>query len=142
MIRVTGLVAHHWALATPARSAAGVWKERRALLFALEDEGGHMGLGEAAPLPGYSRDTLEEAHASLRALLGRELPVPADAPEGAACRAALADASTTLTSPAARSALEAALLDLWARRRGIPAWQLLASSGAPERAPVSTWLPD
>ena len=142
MIRVTGLVAHHWALATPARSAAGTWKERRAILLALEDEGGHLGVGEAAPLPGYSRDTLEEAQASLRALLGSELPVPADAPEAATCRTALADASARLTSPAARSALEAALLDLWARRRGVPAWQLLASSPAAERVAVSTWLPD
>jgi o-succinylbenzoate synthase len=142
MIRVTSLVAHHWALPTPAHSAAGTWSERRALLIALEDEAGHVGLGEAAPLPGYSRDTLEEAHASLSTLLGAELRVHADAPKPTDVRAALGEASARLTSLAARSALEAALLDLWARRQGVPAWRLVAPGAAPERVPVATWLPD
>ena len=142
MIRVTGLIAHHWALPAPAESAAGTWRERQALLVGIEDEAGHVGLGEAAPLPGYSHDTLEDAHAWLRAQLGRELPAPDEVRDPATSRAALEAVAGWVPSLAARCALEAALLDLWARRQGVPAWRLLALGETPERAPVATWLPE
>lgn len=138
MIRAARLLEHAWSLPVTVGSAAGSWSERRALLFVLEDEAGHFGLGEAAPLPGFAADTLAEAHTSLAALLGRALPDP---PPGD-CAETLADASAGLASPSARSALEGALLDLWARRRGVPAHALLATVKPGARAPLSAWLPD
>jgi L-alanine-DL-glutamate epimerase-like enolase superfamily enzyme len=44
--------------------------------------------------------------------------------------------------PAARAALEAALLDLWSRQAGVPAWSLLAGDAAPSNVPLAAWLPD
>jgi len=139
VIRATGLIAHHWTLPSAARSAAGTWADRHSLLLVIEDDAGHVGLGEAAPLPGYSRDTLEQARSALRALLGVALPERAP---GVPCVRSLEDASASITSLAARSALEAALLDVWARREGLPAWSLLTSRAVPETLPVAAWLPD
>jgi o-succinylbenzoate synthase len=138
LIRATRLVEHAWTLSATVGSAAGTWSERRALLLVLEDEAGHVGLGEAAPLPGFGTDTLAAARASLAALLGRTLPEapPADRPR------MLGEISAALTSPSARSALEGALLDVWARRRGVPAYALLAAVTPGTRAPLSAWLPD
>ncbi len=95
------------------------WNERRGLLLRLSTPEG-IGVGECSPLPGYSPDSLEECEAALRALPWQSL-VAFDArlsPE-----AALARASALLPRelPAARFALESALLDLWSRTRRTPA---------------------
>jgi o-succinylbenzoate synthase len=117
------------ALSEPMASAAGRWSERRTALLVLDGGDGHFGLGEAAPLPGYSTDTLEDAVRALRTLPGAGWSLPAGAP------------------PSARAALETALLDLLARRAARPAWALLAHHGeAPAIPPpspraVSLWLP-
>jgi len=140
--RAARLIEHRWTLPTSATSAAGSWSERRSLLLVLEDDRGHLGLGEAAPLPGFSPDTLETARDALRSLLGRALP---DIEEPAAVVAALRAASAPLRSPAARAALESALLDLWSRRAHAPAWSLLAPRDARDgsaRAKLALWLPD
>jgi len=139
VIRATRLIAHRWALPDPARSAAGTWGERQSLLLVVEDDSGHVGLGEAAPLPGYSRDTFERARSELRALLGGEFP---EREPNVPCRANLDAASASITSFAARSALEAALLDVWAQREEAPAWALFAPGAGPETAAVAAWLPD
>ena len=138
MIRGARLVEHAWALPVTVGSAAGSWSERRALLFVLEDEAGHVGLGEAAPLPGFGTDTLAAARSSLTALLGRTLP---DAPPSEHAKT-LADFSAPIASPSARSALEGALLDVWARQRELPAYALFAAVKPGSRAPLSAWLPD
>ncbi|HKA91867.1 MAG TPA: enolase C-terminal domain-like protein [Haliangiales bacterium] len=78
--------------ARPGRDARRAWTERRSLLVTLD--GG--GVGEAAPLPGYSPDTLEACRDALAAL--PPLDGPADV-------ARLPDAL-----PAARFALETAIL--------------------------------
>lgn len=139
VIRATRLIAHHWALPDPARSAAGTWRDRRSLLLVVEDDAGHVGLGEAAPLPGYSQDSFEEAHAALAALLGASL---SNRDASAPCGPSLEAASNSVGSLAARAALEAALLDAWARREGVPAWSLLTSGDGPETLPLAVWLPD
>jgi O-succinylbenzoate synthase len=117
-------------------------------LLVLEDGDGLVGLGEAAPLPGYSFDTLAEAHADLRRLFGAPLP---ERDRSVPCGVALGRASAVLTSASARAALEAALLDLWSRREGVPAWALLAPAGASlsageshakDAVAVAAWLPD
>ncbi len=45
--------------------------ERSALLLEVVTDDGHVGLGEAAPLPAMSTDTLEDAEAALTAFVGR-----------------------------------------------------------------------
>ncbi len=139
MSRVARLVEHHFALARPMVSGAGSWSTRQSLLLVLEDDAGHSGLGEAAPLPGFSPDTLEAARSELQALLGREL-----APHDPSRKLAenLRDASRAVTSPAARAALEAALLDLWAREASVPAWQLFDKRETAERLALCAWLPE
>ena len=142
MIRAARLVEHHWPLPGGAQSAAGTWNERRALLLVLEDSGGLMGLGEAAPLPGFSQDTLETARDALLPLLGHSLP---DHEPHRAVTDALREVSAPLASAAARCALESALLDLWSRRAHAPAWSLLTPPNtreAPERVKLALWLPD
>lgn len=77
-----------WAIVP--RGAARNWTEREAVVVALRDHTGATGLGEAAPLPGRSIDTLDDARRELASLGGFDEP-PA------------------LASPAARFALESAL---------------------------------
>jgi O-succinylbenzoate synthase len=140
VIRATRLVEHRFSLEPPLRSAAGTWHERRSLLLVLEDADGHFGLGEAAPLPGFSADGFETARAALLSLLGRPLPDRVSTPNA---RTALAAAGAKLGSPAARSAIEAALLDLRSRREERPAWSLLVPDATLAReVPLSLWLPD
>jgi L-alanine-DL-glutamate epimerase-like enolase superfamily enzyme len=101
-----------------------------------------MGQGEAAPLPGYSPDTLEAAAHELRenlpALLeGRALPELAH-------EAALESevprwiALLRMRSPAAHFAVETALLDLMGQRLEIPLAALLGASRP--SLPISTLL--
>jgi o-succinylbenzoate synthase len=137
VIRAARVIEHHWALAAGAQSAAGSWRERRALLLELRDEDGFFGLGEAAPLPGFAADSLEAARDALLSLLAQ--PLPALEPSSALV-GALEAAGAPLTSPSARSALESALLDLAAHRAQKPAWSLLAPT-SPARVPLALWLP-
>jgi o-succinylbenzoate synthase len=99
---------------------------REGALLTLTDDRGTTGVGEASPLPGYSPDTLDEAMASLES--GAASLLDAALPE------ALADIHLDVPSPAARFALETALLDLLGRRQGVPARALL---GAPRAVAIS-----
>jgi o-succinylbenzoate synthase len=139
VIRAARLIEHRRQLGTTRASAAGSWSERAALTLVLEDGEGRVGLGEAAPLPGFSADTLEAAHAELAALLGRAFP---DRDRSRPALFDLAHVSAGLESAAARNALEAALIDLWARRREEPAWAVLSATSRPRSVPVNVWLPD
>lgn len=79
--------------------------------FVLVERDGRAGVGECAPLPGRSPDRLDDGLTAL------------------ASAAAVADIPRSL--PAARFALETALLDLAAQERGASVSELL--SGAPAR---------
>lgn len=107
------------------------WSERAGCLLRLETDSGLVGRGEASPLPGFSLDRLDVCKRALAGLdLGR---VPSRLEPGQSVWAELAQASSALPStlPAARAALEAALLELWALGSGRPAWALLLEAGAP-----------
>ncbi|WP_437930904.1 enolase C-terminal domain-like protein [Sorangium sp. So ce291] len=107
---------------------------RRGLVLSLTDDEGRVGLGEATPLPGFSPDAAVDDRRALAELPGAlgpiDLPgVPASpGATGAAPRAtafailrALAPLSSRLRGlPAARFALETALLDLLGQRVGTP----------------------
>lgn len=109
--------------ATPgAANAHRSWPSRAGIRLELEDGDGRRGRGEASPLPGFSRDTDFLAEAELLAWLGR-LPRELDDP------AAIFFATAEVASPAARFALETALLDLLGQERGEPIWRLLGGRG-------------
>jgi o-succinylbenzoate synthase len=50
------------------RTAHGPWEERQGLFVRLENETGAAGLGEAAPVPGFGTETVDEDEAACRAL--------------------------------------------------------------------------
>ncbi|MDP1649203.1 MAG: enolase C-terminal domain-like protein [Rubrivivax sp.] len=140
-------------LQTPRRVAVGdlvvrgVRRERQAVRIRVHDAQGTVGLGEALPLPGYSRDEAATAERVLSALAqqlsGTGLVLPA-APAGVAqIDAALAPHAHALAAaPSARFALECALLDLLARRDGVSAAAWLARGRALQAVPVSVLLPE
>jgi len=97
-----------WTIA-PTGAARGV-RERSAAQLGVRDESGAIGLGEAAPLPGMSIDQVVDAERAFRDLAGR-LPLVLDTPGHAS---AIADRITP--APAARFAIETALLAAFAQR--------------------------
>jgi len=112
-------------LSRPARNARAQWSQRAGCIITLVGDTGVRGQGEAAPLPGFSVDSVEACE---RALLTLDLNGVSDHLEsdqdliGELGRASL---RLPPNLPAARAALEGALLDLWARVAGVPAWRLL-----------------
>lgn len=100
------------------RGAATRWHEREAVIVAVH--GDATGLGEAAPLPGMSIDALDDAVAAVDALAAR-LPIVLDTPAHAV---AVADRVTA--APAARFALESALLAAYAQHTRTSVAALLA----------------
>ena len=107
-----------WAI-EPRGAARGMWRERVAIVVGVRGDGA-TGLGEAAPLPGMSVDSIEDARRGIEALRAR-LPVAIDGPEDA-----FALAAEVAEAPAARFAIEAALLSALAQRGGTSVAQLLA----------------
>lgn len=114
-------------LAAPLRTARGHW-QRRSVLELRVGALGVVGRGEAAPLPGYSPDELDAVQSALSALV-------LDEPLASASPAQLVDLAEALLPralPAARFALQTALLDRLALLQGRPLWsvlrELLASS--------------
>jgi o-succinylbenzoate synthase len=101
--------------------------ERQAVVLRVADESGAVGWGEASPLPGYSEDDLADVESVLDDWAARwtrdEIP-QADEPDRYAALAAL---------PAARCAVDTALLDLAARRNGVPLHSELLALGSPVR---------
>jgi O-succinylbenzoic acid--CoA ligase len=126
MITVTAARAAtvRWAIPATGAAGRGAWPTRAAVLIELTTAAGEHGLGEAAPLPGRSPDDLAAAHAAVAALAAM-LPVTvADVTAAAALAAAIT------TAPAARFALEAALLDALARAGRTTVAALLADPAA------------
>lgn len=111
-----------------ARNAAQAWVERTSLHVELTHEGA-VGRGEAAPLPGYSTETLAEVETALDAF--DWLAVESLEEVESACAA---------LPGAARFAAESALLSLAADRRGVPLWRLLGE--AREAMPIASALFD
>lgn len=164
-------------LDAPLRSAAGTLqvrgtpRVREAVRIRLHDEQGHVGLGEAMPLPGYSRDDADTAERVLAAVAAQAAEAgflvpdgPARTPAeggargklpgfgagGAAEPCAAIQLTAALTpwaalldaSPAARFALECALADLLSRRAGLSTAHWLAGGLDLQAVPVSLLLPD
>jgi len=107
-------------------------RERHGLLLRLGDDDGVEGLGEASPLPGYSPDRLEDCRSALEAWSREALPVSFDRPLLPQVREAVARVPASL--PAARFAVETAVLDWMGRRTGRSIATLLCG---PDRTPSS-----
>ena len=114
-------------LSRAAENSQQRWLERDTRQITLEGDSGIRGLGEAAPLPGFSPDSVEACAAALTALDLRGIPERLAVGQSVLRELARASSRLPKAVPAARSALEGALLDLWARTAGVPAWALLAN---------------
>jgi O-succinylbenzoate synthase len=97
--------------------------ERTGALLRLEDDYGHVGWGDAAPLPGFSRETADEAAAQLR-----DLAAWAEHHDFARWDDPALDALDLL--PSVRYALDLALLDLHAQREGCSLARALSPSSS------------
>lgn len=127
-MRIDGFALHPYRLplTEPVAFGGTALAHREGVLLRLGTEGGLVGWGDAAPLPRFSRETLEEARDALEvfaaALVGRDVaPNEAVAWDGP-LHAAL-DATGLPSS--ARFALDLALADLAAQAHGRPLPQLL-----------------
>jgi o-succinylbenzoate synthase len=122
-------------LVRPMTSARGVLSERAGLILELESDGGERGLGEAAPFPGLSKETLAQAEQALLDLASEGSPLrAAELQDVSSIRALLA--RLALPSSAAH-ALDQALLSMLASRREIAPAHLLhpvARTEVPEHA--------
>jgi O-succinylbenzoate synthase len=63
----------------PVRTAHGVWTVREGVIVRLEDASGRVGWGEAAPVPGFGPETVEEEAGFLRGMGERIETVALDA---------------------------------------------------------------
>lgn len=108
-----------------ARAAAPA--QRRNVWVRLTDDDGAQGWGEAAPNAYYaeSADTVAEVLPVYAQVLASADVGDIDAVERRLLTAAPSRHPTYPPHPSARSAISAALLDLAARRAGVPAWQYL-----------------
>lgn len=104
----------------PRGAARGV-RTREAVIVIVRTDTSLVGLGEAAPLPGMSIDTIYDAIAAADALAAR-VPFAIHAPRDAST---LADQITM--APAAQFAIETALLTLFAQQRKTSVATLLAA---------------
>mgnify|MGYP001179979514 CR=1 FL=1 len=86
----------------PVVTAHGPVGDREVLLLGLSDADGNTGWGEAAPLPGFTPETLDEAGEAILAWLD----------DG--------DRADPPATPTARAAVDGALLHLAARAAGMP----------------------
>ncbi len=128
-MRIIAARLHPFALPLKAiwRCAGGHLGERRGWLLELVDADGRHGWGECAPLPTHG----SEDHATAFAALSQWC----DGSDALDVNAALTALSTALkNTPAARAAIECALLDLQARAAACTLAQWLSPAAAPSVA--------
>lgn len=129
-----------WAVALRTNVVQPTGGEREAVVLRISDDSGKIGWGEASPLPGYSPDDLEAVEQALDRWAGRwetgEVSTSGETDDDPAFDDDLA------LLPAARCAVDTALLDLAARRLGVPLHARLLDRSVPvrpvERLPVAS----
>ncbi|MEZ4268431.1 MAG: o-succinylbenzoate synthase [Myxococcota bacterium] len=120
-----------------AATARGKARARReGLILRLRDDAGRSGLGSAAPLAGFSRESLETCRGELDELLPVLVGLSVDDAEGL-----LSGFDDWQLSPSARHALEQAVLDLASQRLGFPVPVLLGAPG-PSTVPTHRLIRD
>jgi L-alanine-DL-glutamate epimerase-like enolase superfamily enzyme len=114
---------------------------RPLLTLWLFDESNRIGTGDAAPLPGFSPESVDACARALTGVEDRLGAIDDDAPPAEAISAALARFGRDLDAvPAARLALETALFDLVGLRRGLSLAACLGGPPSPARVPVNGLL--
>ncbi|MFW6039822.1 MAG: mandelate racemase/muconate lactonizing enzyme family protein [Gemmatimonadota bacterium] len=118
-----------------ARVADPAGGEREAVLLRVADEDGRVGWGEASPLPGYSPDSLADVEGALDdwALRWADGEITADSNLGALAADDPFGGLEPDSLPSAACAIDTAILDLAARRKGVPLHSLLLDRAGPER---------
>jgi L-Ala-D/L-Glu epimerase len=115
-------------------AAHSVLSDREGVLLELRDVEGVTGIGEASPFPSLGDGTVADVLALLDANADAMLADPEHALPSLDARAG--------GVAALRCALDAALLDLAGRKRGVPAARLLAESDAlPRLGGAPGWAP-
>ncbi len=115
-------------LAAPLRLAGQVIHERAGILVRIDSDSGASGWGDAAPLPGFSRETVQEAETELTAWAGRLRCAVFD-PGGDDLESRLG-CGPAAASPSVRFALETALANLSRRMEDEAAAELACFEGA------------
>ncbi|MDH4156642.1 MAG: o-succinylbenzoate synthase [candidate division Zixibacteria bacterium] len=108
------------ALTRPLVLGGRPYNHREGLIVEISDEVGNCGIGEVAPLPAFSQESLDEAARAVKALLprlvGRELPTSVEMLR-----------EVFNSSPASvRFGIETAVLYLMALQQGVAVCQLLS----------------
>jgi O-succinylbenzoate synthase len=140
-VRLTGFDLYRYGLllSEPLALRRTVLHHREGLLLELAGEGGVVGRGEASPLPGFSRESLEEAAGQLRGLassmVGSEITDDWLDPDGSFSH----ELDSMNLAPSARFGLELALWDLYAASRGRPLAELVTPRPR-ETVPVSALI--
>lgn len=104
----------------PFGNARRRWGIRSSVRLHLSDGRGGVSVGEAAPLPGFSRETTREAREALTCV-----DWPGEVPTSLA-EIARVVARIDARVPSARFAAETALTSLFAKRLGMPLWAAYA----------------
>jgi len=125
-------------LRAPFVFRSGAVTARALLLVRLEDADGHVGFGEAGPLPEYDGVRIEDVRAALEDCRA----AVADA-DGADREQVLAACARAAVLPQAVASIDLALWDLAGRRAQRPVWQLLgAAAGAAVEVNATIAAPD
>ena len=119
----------------PVHTAAGRYAERHGALVLLGDDSDRVGIGDAAPLPGFSDETLEQTAAALETATAPSEQLRQTVFASAADIAELLKSLSLV--PAARHALDQALLDLLSQRQGLPLWRVLCDRDVPLQASIA-----
>ena len=119
----------------PFVTAHGMLAAREGLLVTIETDSRIVGLGEIAPLPGFggtAADASRVLPAAAARVIGRRLGKTSGGLEDGDALSALSLALPMSFRPgeaAVRCGLEMALLDAWAKERGVSVAELLAEIG-------------
>jgi o-succinylbenzoate synthase len=128
-------------LCEPLALKGMVQRHREGLLLRLNDEGGAVGWGEASPLPGFSRESLDEAARQLRdlasSMVGREITNAWIDPDGNCGR----ELDSVDLAPSVRFGFELALWDLFAAASGRSLPELVTPHPR-ATVPVNALIPD
>ena len=126
-------------LRDPWPSSDGDVKERRGWILALEDDLGRVGLGDAAPFPGFGIETHASAGAGLKLALSKLVGMGRDG--YAAAIADLAVLAPVAATSTARAAIDVALHDLIAQGKDLPLARYLGGVATLREVPVNATIP-
>ncbi len=118
-------------LQKPLRLGGRAIERREGILVRIETPDGHVGWGDAAPLPGFSRETLDDVMGQLNPL--RKLDVSGVLESSEGIEGIERDVPSGL-APSARFAVELALVNLIAAERKVTPAEVLAPEPAREIA--------